>query len=190
MKFAHYDENTLDLLGWYSIGMHSELPVPTIGVSDNDWTTALGVNANKVNVETETVFRYDAPESDADALARVYKERLNQLHKNADGFLTSALNRYSQIEISTFPEQRKEAENWRDNNNAATPKLDQLAHQRGIERLAFIQRVLGATETLNDLSFLVVAQQQKKEDELSAAKLIGLAALESIDVTLILHAGA
>ncbi|MGR6871247.1 hypothetical protein ACU6U9_02815 [Pseudomonas sp. HK3] len=75
---------------------------------------------------------------------------------------------------------------WQLDNSVPTPKLDQLANARGIERMTFIQKVIDAISTLEELSFQVVAAQQAKEDELLTAKHISLDALNAVDTTLII----
>ena len=46
MKYAHLEENTNKLLGWYSDEIHSEIPTPNIEVSDEVWQEAIKINAN------------------------------------------------------------------------------------------------------------------------------------------------
>ena len=46
MKYAHLEENTNKLLGWYSDEIHSEIPTPNIEVTDEVWQEALNINAN------------------------------------------------------------------------------------------------------------------------------------------------
>lgn len=120
----------------------------------------------------------------AELIESTYQLKIQAVHANADAFTTDHLQRYSQVEKETWATQRNEAEAWQQDNNASTPKLNQLATARGIERIAFIQKVIEAINTLEDLSFQVVAAQQAKEDELLAAKHINLDALNAVDTTL------
>jgi hypothetical protein len=46
MKYAHIDDKTNKILGWYSDDIHSEIPTPNIEVSDEVWQEALNTNAN------------------------------------------------------------------------------------------------------------------------------------------------
>ena len=46
MKYAHLEENTNKILGWYSDDIHSEIPTPNIEVTDEVWQEALNINAN------------------------------------------------------------------------------------------------------------------------------------------------
>ena len=46
MKYAHLEENTNKILGWYSEDIHSEIPTPNIEVTDEVWQEALNINAN------------------------------------------------------------------------------------------------------------------------------------------------
>lgn len=46
MKYAHLDNNTNKILGWYSDDIHDIIPTPNIEVSDEVWQEALNINAN------------------------------------------------------------------------------------------------------------------------------------------------
>lgn len=46
MKYAHLEQDTNKLLGWYSDEIHSEVPTPNIEVDENVWQEALNINAN------------------------------------------------------------------------------------------------------------------------------------------------
>lgn len=120
----------------------------------------------------------------ADLIESTYFSKLKDVHANADAFTADYLQRYSEVEKETWATQRKETDAWILDNSAPTPKLDQLATARGIERIVFIQKVVEAINILEGLSFQVVAAQQAKEDELLAAKQTSLDALNAVDTTL------
>lgn len=46
MKYAHIEENINKILGWYSDDVHSEIPIPSIIVTEEVWQEALNINAN------------------------------------------------------------------------------------------------------------------------------------------------
>ena len=46
MKYAHLEENTNKILGWYSDDIHSDIPTPNIEVTDEVWQEAININAN------------------------------------------------------------------------------------------------------------------------------------------------
>ena len=46
MKYAHLEQDTNKLLGWYSDDIHSNIPTPNIEVTDEVWQEALNINAN------------------------------------------------------------------------------------------------------------------------------------------------
>lgn len=51
MKFAHYDESTFDLLGWYSEDINGEnIPTPNLPCSDDIWNAAIQGGHNKVDI--------------------------------------------------------------------------------------------------------------------------------------------
>lgn len=46
MKYAHIENGTNKLLGWYTKEIHSKIPTPNIEVTDEVWQEALSINAN------------------------------------------------------------------------------------------------------------------------------------------------
>lgn len=46
MKYAHYDENTNKILGYYDDEIHAVLPSPNIKLTDKQWQEAINTNAN------------------------------------------------------------------------------------------------------------------------------------------------
>ena len=46
MKYAHLENNTNKILGWYDDSIHSEIPTPNIEVTDEVWQEAININAN------------------------------------------------------------------------------------------------------------------------------------------------
>ena len=50
MKYAHYDDTTWRLLGWYDDTIHDVIPEPIIQVSEEQWQEAISNNYNYVDV--------------------------------------------------------------------------------------------------------------------------------------------
>lgn len=46
MKYAHLEQDTNKLLGWYDDNIHSKIPTPNIEVSEKVWQEAININAN------------------------------------------------------------------------------------------------------------------------------------------------
>ena len=46
MKYAHIDEKTDKILGWYDDNIHSKIPTPNIKVTEEVWQEAININAN------------------------------------------------------------------------------------------------------------------------------------------------
>lgn len=59
MKYAHYEEKTNRLLGWYDKDVHRNIPKPHVVVKNQVWKEALLTNANHVDPKTETFSRAD-----------------------------------------------------------------------------------------------------------------------------------
>ena len=54
MKYAHYNETTRQILGWYDDGIHKEIPMPNVEVEDTAWQNAINNNHNKINEDGTT----------------------------------------------------------------------------------------------------------------------------------------
>ena len=79
MKYAHIEENTNKILGWYSDDVHSEIPTPNIEVTDEVWQEALNINANCYKNGNFIVkdFRTDVEiEQEAQAQFRTERDKL------------------------------------------------------------------------------------------------------------------
>lgn len=48
MKYAHYDEITTKLLGWYDDNIHTVIPTPNVEVTEEVWQTAIDSGANAI----------------------------------------------------------------------------------------------------------------------------------------------
>ena len=46
MKYAHLEQDTNKILGWYSDEIHSDIPTPNIEVDEKVWQEALNISAN------------------------------------------------------------------------------------------------------------------------------------------------
>ena len=46
MKYAHLENNTNKILGWYDEEINPVIPTPNIEVSDEVWQEAININAN------------------------------------------------------------------------------------------------------------------------------------------------
>ena len=57
MKYAHVDAD-LNILGWYSPEVHTEIPEPHMQVSDDLWKAAISANHNRFNLRGVS-FRHD-----------------------------------------------------------------------------------------------------------------------------------
>lgn len=52
MKYAHYDETTKGLEGYYDDSIHTTIPTPNIELSEEQWQNALDLELNCVDTET------------------------------------------------------------------------------------------------------------------------------------------
>ena len=59
MKYAHYDETTKRLLGYYDDEIHETIPTPNIKISDETWQKALSENANIADAKNQKLARIE-----------------------------------------------------------------------------------------------------------------------------------
>lgn len=55
MKYAHYNNVTKKILGWYSLDVHEIIPEPNIEVSEDTWQDALDNGYNCIDEATKTL---------------------------------------------------------------------------------------------------------------------------------------
>ena len=81
MKYAHYDEKTGKLLGWYDKKIHKDIPKPYLEVSDEDWKEAIKNNFNYVDIENKTLGKKDF--RSLDELKIVKKAEIENAYEDA-----------------------------------------------------------------------------------------------------------
>ncbi|MBR8464743.1 hypothetical protein KDE13_00010 [Campylobacter sp. faydin G-140] len=52
MKYAHYDNKTNEILGYYDDSIHQIIPTPNISLSNEEWSKAINKNATHINLKT------------------------------------------------------------------------------------------------------------------------------------------
>ncbi|RAZ38047.1 hypothetical protein [Campylobacter hyointestinalis] len=62
MKYAHYNEITKELLGYYDSEIHETIPTPNIEISDEAWQEAISINATHVKPETKEFYKLEPEE--------------------------------------------------------------------------------------------------------------------------------
>lgn len=48
MKYANYNKETNEILGYYDDEIHETIPKPNIKISDDEWLEALAIGANSI----------------------------------------------------------------------------------------------------------------------------------------------
>jgi hypothetical protein len=86
MKYAHYDENTNTLEGWYDEEIHDNIPTPNIAVSDEDWQIAIDNDYNYVDPDNETLSYKDLR-----TFAELQKQKIEEIRQS---FIDSLNNGY------------------------------------------------------------------------------------------------
>lgn len=55
MKYAHYDEQTGEVKGYYADDIHDVIPIPTIELTDEVWQAACNKHMRVVNGELKEI---------------------------------------------------------------------------------------------------------------------------------------
>lgn len=79
MKYAHYNEQTTELLGWYTKDIHEIIPTPNCEVSDIGWQDALNNNYNSINSTTGVLSKVDFR-----TLAELQEAKVKEIDKAYD----------------------------------------------------------------------------------------------------------
>lgn len=83
MKYAHYDKNTKELLGFYDDEIHKNIPESNIEILDEEWREALNKNANSVDVKNQKLVRVEV-EQEIDEKERELAELEAQIKEAED----------------------------------------------------------------------------------------------------------
>lgn len=79
MKYAHIEETTQKLLGWYDKEIHTEIPTPNIKITDEQWQNAINNGHNKVNINGSTEmfdFRTEMEKTKQELLQKINEAKL------------------------------------------------------------------------------------------------------------------
>jgi len=102
--------------------------------------------------------------------------KINELHKAHNKFLEDYKSSYSQPEIESFNDKKKESLAWKIDSNANTPVCYAIAAGRGEDREEFLQSVYDAVMYLTyQEGVMIKARDEIKscttEDELNAVEI-------------------
>lgn len=101
MKYAHLENNTNKILGWYSDDIHDIIPTPNIEISDDVWQEAININANCYENGKFIVKDFRTSEE-------ILKGEQAQFRAERD-----ALLRETDIEINKLEDLGKDSSSWR-----------------------------------------------------------------------------
>ena len=116
MKYAHYDISTKKLLGWYDSEVSPSIPTPNIEVSEEDWQSALTLNANYVDIATRTLSVKDLKtqsEKNADRVDEIVRRLIEIDMEGARPLRAIVNNTYTQEDVTKLDMLDLEAANLR-----------------------------------------------------------------------------
>ncbi len=95
MKYAHLEQDTNKLLGWYDDNIHSKIPTPNIEVDEKVWQKAININANCYEDGKFIVKDFRTDEEIEDIRIKQIESRCNQA-------IESVYPIYKQINITNL----------------------------------------------------------------------------------------
>ena len=101
MKYAHLENNTNKILGWYSDDIHSSIPTPNIEVTEKAWQEAININANCYEDGKFIVKDFRTEEEILEQEQAQFRAERNQLLIEAD------------IEINKLEDLNIDSSSWR-----------------------------------------------------------------------------
>lgn len=84
MKYAHLENNTNKILGWYDEEINPVIPTPNIEVTDEVWQEALSINANCYEDGKFIVKDFRTPEEIEQETQAQFRAERDVLLKEAD----------------------------------------------------------------------------------------------------------
>lgn len=107
--------------------------------------------------------------------------KLALVNAECDRRMSALVAGYPEREQQTFDKQEKEARAFTADAAAATPMLDELALNRGIDKPTLASRIIAKADAFAAYSGKMIGYRQKLEDQINAAA--DMAALGAIDVS-------
>lgn len=105
----------------------------------------------------------------APTLADLKTAKLTDINAECDRRINAEVLSYPATEVLTFPKQETEARAWAAGNTAATPLIDALAENRGIDKAELVSRIVAKADYFAAFTGKMVGYRQKLEDQVSAA---------------------
>ena len=102
MKYAHLEENTNKLLGWYDDSIHKTIPTPNIEVKEDVWQEAININANCYEKGKFIVKDFRTAEE-------IEKTRVQNINSYTQSFITTKypLEKQSSANLGIYGEEYK-----------------------------------------------------------------------------------
>jgi hypothetical protein len=132
--------------------------------------------------EEET--EWDAMEaaSAANRFPSARSAKLSAVNTECDSRMAVLVSGYPEREQQTFPKQEQEARAFIDDPNAATPMIDALALNRGLDKALLAERIIAKADAFAAYSGTMIGYRQKLEDQITSVTT--QAQLDAIDPTI------
>ena len=146
MKYAHYDEATGKIIGWYDSEIHQSIPTPNVEADENIWMDAITRGCNHVDQSSMEFSVMDF---------RTEEEKLSdaktQKRLSVEGAFNSEVDGISHVlphEMASWRKQEEEARAYVIDGSTPTPFIDSLHAARA---------GAGVVETKDDLVGKIIA---------------------------------
>jgi len=159
MKYAHLENYTNKLLGWYDSDIHDEVPTPNIEVSESDWQSAIEINANCYEDGAFIVKDFRTSEE-------IEKNKRSSINENYENEVSKLTLGVPNSEISTWTKQESEARSYKIDNQAATPLISSLAEQRGVSLDYLADKIIEKADAYSIAIGTLTGVRQKAQDDL------------------------
>jgi hypothetical protein len=162
MRYVTYDDAG-NLTGMYLQDLQPEHATCHIIVTDDEggsWTR-YRANAGRSGIELTPPPFIPLDQLKASKLAAVNTE--------CDRRMSLLVAGYPEREQQTFPKQEQEARAFTANASAATPMIDALVANRGIDKAELVTRIITKADLFAQYSGAVIGYRQKLEDQIAAA---------------------
>lgn len=155
-------------LAWKFFGAYNESISVRAETPQNDQLQI--VSSTEANGDKVKYYFTDADKENTTAfMQEVMRMMLDEVY---DKRFAKTNYRVSDLEASTWPQQKKEAEAYADNPSVSTPTLSALATARGITLAEMVSKVLAAIDAYNLEIANLLAAKQAIEQEIKACTTI------------------
>ena len=154
--------------GFYIEGLHPVIPVGSVEITPEYHAELLDKQSAGYSIEPDKRGYPVAVPPPSPTPGEVRARMVAVVNAAFETACTALLADEPPSATATYAVQQAEAESWNRNNSEPTPMLDMLAHARGIDKGELVRRVLAKAALYAQASGLLLGQQQRLMDDITA----------------------